>query len=70
MGHKILNFLCLALLLAFINCQTPPNWGNNPTYTVSVYMVYDDPAVNWTFTYYYDWNKKVEKYEHQKGQQD
>ena len=29
-----------------------------------------EPVGNWTFTYYYDWNQKVERYEHQKGQND
>jgi len=47
------------LFLAQVNSQTPPTWGGNPRYTVKVKMQNNDPAVNWTFTYYYDWNQKV-----------
>jgi hypothetical protein len=44
--------------------QIPPFWGGNPRYTVRVKMLYDSPKIVWNFTYYYDWNFKVEKYEH------
>lgn len=33
-------------------------------------MIYDVPKVNWTFTYFYDWSIKAERYEHQQGQYD
>lgn len=56
---RLIGLVALALLLSTASSQTPPNWGNSPRYTVDVYMVYDSPAVNWTFTYYYDWNQKV-----------
>ena len=59
----------LAILLAVValqisNAQTPPTWGGNPVYTVKVKMVYDSPQANWTFTYFYDWNLKAERYAH------
>jgi hypothetical protein len=68
MTRKLMSLVFLALLFVLASSQTPPNWGGNPRYTVKVGMVNNDPQVNWTFTYYYDWSKKVEKYEHEKGQ--
>lgn len=62
MGLKCLKLVLLTFFLALCSCQTPPNWGGNPRYTVKVGMVNNDPQVNWTFTYYYDWSKKVERY--------
>lgn len=56
---KWLISLCFAILTL---SQTPPNWGSNPVYTVRVAMLYDKPVTRWNFTYYYDWNKKVERY--------
>lgn len=53
----LLSLVCL--LITQISTQTPPNWGGNPRYTVKVKMQNNNPAVNWTFTYYYDWNLKV-----------
>ena len=38
--------------------QAPPGWGGNTRYSVRVGMVNNDPKVNWTFTYYYDWSIK------------
>ena len=48
-----------ALLVWIALSQTPPTWGGNPRYTVKVGMVNNDPQVNWTFTYYYDWSLKA-----------
>lgn len=62
---KLSDFILIALisLLAIhLHAQTPPTWGGNPRYTVKVKMQNNDPAVNWTFTYYYDWNLKAERY--------
>lgn len=53
-----LLFAILSILIQ-IHAQAPPSWGGNPRYTVKVKMQNDNPAVNWTFTYYYDWNQKV-----------
>lgn len=50
-----LFFLGLIFLIA---SQTPPGWGGNTRYSVKVGMVNNDPQVNWTFTYYYDWSIK------------
>lgn len=58
------------LLLALVHTQTPPNWGGNPRYSVKVQMQNDDPAVKWNFTYYYDWNLKAERYEHEAPEED
>ena len=54
-GTTIVALLCIIK----INTQTPPTWGGNPRYTVKVGMVNNDPQVNWTFTYYYDWSLKA-----------
>jgi hypothetical protein len=67
MKTLILSFLIFATL---VSCQTPPNWGGNPRYTVKVKMLNDDPVATWNFTYYYDWNQKVERYEHEAPQTD
>ena len=64
------HILVLSVLVVLTISQTPPNWGGNTRYTVKVGMVNNDPQVNWTFTYYYDWSIKSERYEHEKGQQD
>jgi hypothetical protein len=70
MNFKLLIFLILSALVLQIHGQTPPTWGGNKVYTVKVGMVNNDPKVNWTFTYYYDWNLKAERYEHEAGQED
>ena len=70
MKKDLLFFTCLLGLIVVIAAQTPPGWGGNTRYTVKVGMVNNDPQVNWTFTYYYDWSIKAERYEHQQGQQD
>lgn len=54
----------LSLLLIGISCQTPPTWGGNPRYTVKVKLLNNYPIATWNFIYYYDWNLKVERYEH------
>ncbi len=33
-------------------------------------MLNDDPQVTWNFTYFYDWNLKAERYEHEAPEQD
>lgn len=66
-----LRGLILALV-AVTSCLAadPPFWGGNPVYTVNVSMLYDKPVLRWNFTYYYDWNKKAERYEHHAPQAD
>lgn len=66
---KIL-ILAVLILAALVSCQTPPNWGGNPRYTVKVKMLNDDPVATWNFTYFYDWNLKAERYEHEAPQTD
>ena len=66
----VLIIAVIAVAILQINAQSPPNWGGNPRYSVKVGMVNNDPQVNWTFTYYYDWSLKAERYEHENGQQD
>ena len=56
---KGIYLITVALVIVLISTQTPPNWGGNPRYTVKVGMVNNDPKVNWTFTYYYDWSLKA-----------
>lgn len=65
-----LYFNILATLLIGVFSQSPPTWGGNPRYTVKVTILNDNPAVVWNFTYYYDWNLKAERYEHEAPQQD
>ena len=62
--------LLLFLLLVVAFSQTPPPWGGNPVYTVRVKMLNNDPITTWNFTYYYDWNLKAERYEHDAPQED
>ena len=51
-----------------------PNWGGNAThFGFSVNATFDDTADSpehpiWNFTYYYDWNLKAERYDHELGQ--
>ena len=62
---KVVLIFAIATICALqIVAQTPPTWGGNPRYTVKVGMVNNDPKVNWTFTYFYDWSQKAERYEH------
>ena len=60
----VLIFAIVTMFVLQIVAQTPPTWGGNPRYTVKVGMVNNDPKVNWTFTYFYDWSQKAERYEH------
>jgi hypothetical protein len=56
------------LALICLSCQqSPPFWGGNTRYTVNVNINYN-PGVAWKFTYYYDWNLKAERYEHDADQ--
>lgn len=64
------EILCVLVLATLIMSQTPPNWGGNPRYTVKVKILNDHPVTTWNFTYYYDWNQKVERYEHEAPQTD
>ena len=66
----VLIFGIVTMFVLQIVAQTPPTWGGNPRYTVKVGMVNNDPKVNWTFTYFYDWSQKAERYEHGEGQED
>jgi hypothetical protein len=59
----------LIVLAVVTHSQTPPSWGGNPRYTVKVKMLNNKPIATWNFIYYYDWNLKVERYEHE-GQED
>ena len=66
---RVFCIIFLALIsLSF--CQTPPSWGGNPRYTVKVKMLNDAPVATWNFMYYYDWNLKAERYEHDAPQED
>ena len=70
--RMILNgcrLILIAMLLVVFCCQAPPSWGGNPRYTVKVKMLSNKPAASWNFLYYYDWNTKVQRYEHE-GQED
>ena len=60
----------LMLLSSTSLCQRPPYWGGNPRFTVNATMLNNDPAIRWNFTYYYDWQVKAARYEHQSPQAD
>lgn len=64
-----LVFVLLLALACLSYCQTPPKWGGSPRFTVKVKM-HNNDLVNWTFVYYYDWNIKSERYEHDSPQDD
>lgn len=64
MKHLLTVFF-LALLMNSTFQQTPPSWGGNPRYTVKVKLLNNQPVATWNFIYYYDWNQKVERYEHE-----
>jgi len=64
------KIIFLLLICGLVSSQTPPTWGGNPRYTVKVKMLNNDPKVIWNFTYYYDWNQKVERYEHESPEAD
>ena len=42
-----------------------PFWGGNPIYKVNVSFLNNDPVMRWNLSYYYNWNLKAERYEHQ-----
>ena len=69
-GPKLFVLVTISFLIVQLFGQTPPTWGGNPRYTVNVKMLNDDPVATWMFKYYYDWNLKVERYEHQAPEQD
>ena len=71
MKKNILALLILATALAVCaEAQKAPFWGGNPRYSVKVKFVYNDPIANWTFNYFYDWNRKAARYEHGAGNYD
>lgn len=67
---KLLSLCMLTAIVAVVICQNFPIWGGNTRYSVNVNMLYDKPIMRWNFTYYYDWNLKAERYEHQAPQAD
>lgn len=63
-------FFIILLAVALASAESPPFWGGNPRYTVKVKMLNDDPVATWNFLYFYDWNLKAERYEHDAPQED
>jgi len=62
--------LIIIALVAVCFAISPPMWGGNPVYTVRVEMLNNAPVAKWNFTYYYNSNLKVERYEHEGPQTD
>jgi hypothetical protein len=71
--RSVLALLIVALIS--IGAEPPvPNWGGNKDhFAFSVDATFYDPAdapdhPTWDFSYYYDWNLKAERYDHDEGQ--
>ena len=49
-----MKYFFFILLIHITFNLTPPLWGNNPIYSVSVQLINPQPVSTWKFDYYYD----------------